>query len=847
MELKEYQTRALDALTRWREQLAASEKRLSQLITRSPELVEPGDYNHPLRAWQKLADNGDVPFPNRPYVERTDAMKRPIPHICFRVPTGGGKTLLATVAIERLNISRGLVLWMVPSNAIFAQTKAALKNLEHPYRQALERASGGNFRFLEKNTPFDEPMLADSLCVMLISLQSANRKNNKEFLKIHQSSGAYMSFFPDIDDKDGHTKLRGENPDLEPHGADERITHSLHNVIKLKRPLIILDEAHKAYGQQGNDSDEYRDTISNMNPRMIIELSATPKMTRSNILVDVPGSDLKTEEMIKLPIEVRSEENVDWRNTLDKARAKLDELHGAAKPLDHNERRYIRPIAVVRVERTGKDQQDGEHVHAYDVRDHLIKSGVPECGIAIKSAQEDNLGQEDLLSRNSEITWIITKDALKEGWDCPFAYVLVLLDRTTAPTAITQMVGRVMRQPDARLTGQESLDRSYVYCGYTDVDLAVKRVKTGLELEGMGDLHQNGSVVLGSSLSSPVKTLTVQRRQQFRHVEIFLPKVRHRSFDGGWEELDYRRHILPEIDLGIIGAPEPQSAHANQPREETSIVDLDATGITEKSYGNQPLDVDESVNIAWYARHISDVLPNPFQAARIVQDTIKRMRNAKQNDSEIYAQRNPLVVQLRSHVKAELDKQAEQIFLKKIESGDIQCNLETTDHNYRMRPSLKVPVPEDATQLQHHGEPVQLPLFEKTYAHQYNNDERSFALYLDQAKALQWWHRVAVRQDGEYFLRGWRQDRIWPDFVAVMNAKSDKPGLLIFETKGTHLEGHEDTDYKKRVLKALQDSYNAGTMTVHNGPAKGIFRLVFFREGFPDAETAFRELQAAYA
>ena len=68
-----------------------------------------------------------------------------------------------------------------------------------------------------------------------------------------------------------------------------------------------------------------------------------------------------------------------------------------------------------------------------------------------------------------KVRWIITKSALMEGWDCPFAYLLVMLDNTQAQRAITQLVGRVMRQPHAQRTGNESLDQCYVYCNNVEV------------------------------------------------------------------------------------------------------------------------------------------------------------------------------------------------------------------------------------------------------------------------------------------------------------------------------------------------------------------------------------------
>ena len=111
--------------------------------------------------------------------------------------------------------------------------------------------------------------------------------------------------------------------------------------------------------------------------------------------------------------------------------------------------------------------------------------------------------------------------------------------------------------------------------------------------------------------------------------------------------------------------------------------------------------------------------------------------------------------------------------------------------------------------------------------------ERNFARYLDEQKALQWWHRVAVRQRDGYYVRGWKQDRIWPDFIAMAGETYGNPHLLVFETKGEHLVGNPDTEYKKRVFETLESAFNVGRMKVCDGPTKGTFRLVFTDAVFP--------------
>ena len=100
---------------------------------------------------------------------------------------------------------------------------------------------------------------------------------------------------------------------------------------------------------------------------------------------------------------------------------------------------------------------------------------------------------------------------------------------------------------------------------------------------------------------------------------------------------------------------------------------------------------------------------------------------------------------------------------------------------------------------------------------------------------------MAVRQRGDYYLRGWKQERIWPDFVAMAGESYGKPQLLVFETKGEHLRDNPDTDYKRRVLDTLENAFNCGTMTVREGPVKGVFRLIFSEDEFPTALATLRQ------
>ncbi len=241
-------------------------------------------------------------------------------------------------------------------------------------------------RLLEKGDAFTRLDVEGQLCIMLLMLPSAARQS-KETLRMFRDSGRYTSFFPPEDDSDKNRALLNAVPNLKINDLADlgymdgvipgslSIKQSLGNVLRLARPVVIIDEGHRAY------SDTARETLCGFNPRFLLELSATPNTCgrhQSNVLVNVPGSDLKDEEMIKLPINVVNEDKGGLKHTLTLAHNKLEELAKEAARLQAGSGRYIRPIMLVRVERTGREQRDSGFVHAEDARELMENSWAQE-------------------------------------------------------------------------------------------------------------------------------------------------------------------------------------------------------------------------------------------------------------------------------------------------------------------------------------------------------------------------------------------------------------------------------------------------------------------------------------
>jgi type III restriction enzyme len=841
MELKEYQQGVLAKIDLYLSTLADQVEKVGKAkeVLREQGLdFDPGDPS--VKAWDQLNNERRLPHLRdqdgremvAPYLARHDGLNRSIPNICMKVPTGGGKTLLATSALERIQTDlfrrqTGFVLWVVPSDAIYRQTWKHLANREHPYRQMLERASGGRVKLLEKSDAFTVRDTENQLCVMLLMLPSAARQS-KETLRMFRDSGRFTSFFPPEDDTTANAKLLEQIPNLHENDladlgwkdgivpGSRSIKHSLGNVLCLLRPVVIIDEGHKAY------SPTARDTLNGFNPRFILELSATPNAGgrhSSNVLVSVPGTALKEEEMIKLPINVFNEDKGGWKHTLTLAHSKLAELSREAQELQAAEGRYIRPIMLVRVERTGKEQRESHLVHAEDAREYLLeKLGAKPEEIRLKTSEDDELGDEDLMLPGCEVRYIITKAALQEGWDCPFAYVLAILSKTTANTALTQMIGRVLRQPHTRLTRRALLDESYVFTFDQDVTNAVDSVRRGLEDEGMADLASNVKIGLaGAGSKRLTRRETLKRRGKFAGLPpIFLPRVLHR--DGTtFRMLDYERDILGELDwesfrfisAGTVSLDEQSrvtqtiariDVKRKKEKEETvlELIQQESQGVPE-----------EGLDMPFLVRQLLDVIPNPWQGMRVLDETLACLRGRGLSEQHLYANRLDLLREMKLNLRSQVNAAAEALFAKKLDSGDISFRLVSSNDpalNWKLAETLEIDLSNDDQPLHRkNGEELDRSLFDKVFARDLNELEKETAWYLDGKDCVYWWHRIAVGQDS-YGLQGWQRHRVFPDFLACIHGTSNgKFRFSVLETKGEHLKGNDDTAYKRRLFEILTE------------------------------------------
>ncbi|MFZ5491553.1 MAG: DEAD/DEAH box helicase [Pseudomonadota bacterium] len=382
-----------------------------------------------------------------------------MPYFCLRVPTGGGKTWLAakSVALANTHLLRcehSVILWLVPSKPIREQTLRALRDRRHPYHAALREAGPVTVLDLDEAKSVTRATL-DTSTTVIVATRQAFQVQDEESRKVYQSSGALMHHFDNLSptQRDG---LLSEG-----EGAERMTPCSLANVLRLRRPFVVVDEAHNSRTELAFDM------LARFRPSGVLELTATPDLERtpSNVLHSVSAAELKAEEMIKLPVVLETEPN--WQQCLADAIGRREALHRLAEGDRRAGADYLRPVVLIQSEprRAGVETLDFARV-----RDELIRNhGIPASEIVVATGEERGLEQIDadyrlgIADPACPVKFVITQKALAEGWDCPFAYILVSMASLSSATAVEQLLGRVLRQPGASHRQAQALNQSYAF------------------------------------------------------------------------------------------------------------------------------------------------------------------------------------------------------------------------------------------------------------------------------------------------------------------------------------------------------------------------------------------------
>ena len=744
----------------------------------------------------------------------------PYPRVTIKVPTGGGKTLLAVEAIktyQRLFAprGRGLVVWVVPKEIIYTQTINRLRDKAHPYRQFLDNLSGNNTLIKEKGQKLSRQDIEQNLVVLFIMIQSVSRNKSKEALKVFQDSGGYENFFPQDNLYDLHGKLLGSTPNLDTvwhKGKQAQLITSLGNAIRVSKPFVIIDEIHKVF------TENAKNTIDNLNPELVLGLSATPKKGM-NILCTVSGIDLKDEDMIKLDMHIytpaQPDEN-DWKGMIRQIKARREALEQDADAYRRNTAEYIRPIALIQVERTGKDQRGKGFVHSEDVKEYLIQSGVNVACIAIKSSVKNDIADINLLSSHCEIRYIITKEALKEGWDCPFAYILGIIPSTKSNASVTQLIGRILRQPRVKKTQILALDESYVYYTKGASRDLLESVEKGFKQEGLEDLITSVKTTDSSEESKDTRSVGIKKELIKYNYAFYLPvwlMIHNKESRKFNYHTDIRRYLnfrdftldedcLRRIEKSLSPENAEHAAYKVGLSEESKFA-------TSREEVHKPImHISREDMIQDLTRRYTEVVVNTFLARKITKRVIDTLISALGED-KLANHFNHIACFMTKDVKKFREQQEESLFSTCLDKGVIE--LAVSD-----KPKISYKIPEgDIVNVTAKGKLYKNYLYEELDAANLNRLEEAVVEILEKQDKLLWWFRNKVAK-GWYAIQGWREHKIRPDFVVAKRKDDDSIDVLyILESKGEHLQGNPDSVYKKKVMDRMTDIKKKGNIKAY--------------------------------
>ena len=716
-----------------------------------------------------------------------------VPQVCLKIPTGGGKTFIAANAVKPVfdampHVHPKCVVWLVPSDAILRQTYAALSDNEHPYRKRIDTDFGGKDEVYTKDQllngqNFGPVQVDENLSVFVLSYDSF-RTSKKDGRKAYQQNGN-LTAFPDF---------FGNRQELLPD-TDET---ALIQVIRNLNPLVVVDESHHATSRLSVEM------LENFNPCFVLELTATPKKG-SNIISVVDARKLKKEEMVKLPVIVYNQKNqedvylsaIGLRNRLEKAAIKEEEKGG----------KYIRPIVLFQAQPRVREDSS-----TYDViKKALVAAGVPEEYIAIKTGEKDEIKYTDLLSRDCPIRYIITVNALKEGWDCPFAYILATVANRSSVVDVEQILGHILRMPYAKSGNFDKLNISYAITSSADFYTTLEKVVAGLVNAGfskrdhrvVAELPEEEKASATESPETHQEEIATDLPEEQSDEETNVPSV-------DIDELRRRLSALSQSGEDVIDKENTTSAdsHVNADTDVSMIEDMLDKADDENRMYWESLNEDDEKNID-VPYEGTEALPRAFRLHGFENEAMKAWFDAKPTESkrnickEIIVKRISKIesigdADIKAYVSRVMDnmteeqltdlEQSPELYAKKIRDKveKLLEEYEAERFHFMMEQDRIVCEPsfhfEDKISPGKSISSIPKSLYEEEDG-DLNDYEKKVIFEISALDNVRWWHRNMSKR--EFAING--AVTAYPDLIV----RTESGRTLLIETKGDHLDNPE--------------------------------------------------------
>lgn len=703
-----------------------------------------------------------------------------IPFVCIKIPTGGGKTLVGchatTLIMENLlteKLGKGIVMWFVPSEAIKSQTLKKFRDRKDGHRKILDDYFDNSVKIFsnEEALRITKGDVEDNLCIVVSSLDAFRKeKTLQNKYKVYKENGALLNHFENM----GELKILEKD--------ESGVINSLANVIRLSNPLIVIDEGHRTKTELSITF------LKELNPSFIIEYTATPR-SGSNILVEVHSSELKEQQMVKLPLVLESHSQ--WQDAIIQGITKREELEKISK----KEKEGIRPIVLLQAE---QEKEDEKKITVGKIKEFLMKDRkILEEEIAIKTSKNNELEGIDLFSRNCKLRYIITVNALAEGWDCSFAYILISVANIGSKVAVEQIIGRIMRMPDAKRKKNENLNRSYVFASAKNFNEAAGQIVSGLENNGYSgkDLIKAGEN----------KKYEFDVERQFKE-DFSVPMVAYNDEELTFEDLigeDFKLH-KQDFDFKF------KTHYDSDGRAILDIKEGDkwirgAQQALKLSYKDKNCSKGELIQ--WIDKKLRFTMIDREDKVKFLEEVVDTIKD--HTIADLSVNRYVLLTQLDNLINSVLKEYAKQKFDKLLKGDKIKVKK---FEKFPETITLSEELPEQ---------------FNKSYyskVDKLNKEELSFLerLDLDTLPNVDFW--VRNREKKDFYLQGWQRNKFYPDFIAL----TKKGNILLLEWKGEDRISNEDTEYKIELGGMWEKLGNKKLyfFLVHNGNIEEVLNKI---------------------
>ena len=358
--------------------------------------------------------------------------------LVFKAPTGSGKTIVMAEFLKRLvddrEIKKSLsFIWTAP------------RQLHIQSREKLEK-------YFEENRAIK--------CSFFEDLQDRKIDENE-----------ILFFNWESINKADNIYIRDNEHDFNLSSVLERTEEEGREII------LVIDEAH-----HHATSEISQRLIRDIEPKLTIEVSATPMITNPDEMVNVPLEEVKAEGMVKKAVIL----NEKFINLLKEGKIKTELSSGSEELVIgaslkkreellkafQKEKLNINPLVLIQLPDRIGQLEDTMKDRVIRILKDKYKISTENGKLAIWLSRE-HINKEDVEKNNSEAEVLIFKQAIALGWDCPRAQILTLFREWHSPIFSIQTVGRIMRmpEPDKGHYQNDTLNYGYVYTNLSDIEI----------------------------------------------------------------------------------------------------------------------------------------------------------------------------------------------------------------------------------------------------------------------------------------------------------------------------------------------------------------------------------------